>query len=155
MGRGKRGGWGKGELTFHVEGDFKAVPFVLGEKAAEVGSANVVGFVGADALHGVGIVHCECESGRRIGLKTGGGCSKILWDVGEEVEISKISNDRVIVIEAAVIRSQCVVFCAAFRNDKNVIFRCEVSQGGVGSRLEACSKEPKSPINCTVLDSGL
>jgi len=92
-----------GKLTFHVQCVFKASPFVLGEKATEVGNTNVIGLVGANALHGIGIIHSECESSRRIGLKTGRGCSKILWNVGEEVKVSKISNDRIIVIEAAVI----------------------------------------------------
>jgi hypothetical protein len=143
------------ELTLHVQCVFKAGPFVLGKKATEVGNANVIGLVGADALHGIGIIHGECESSRRIGLKTGCGCSKILWNVGEKVKVSKISNDRIIVIEAAIIRSQCIVFSAAFGNDNHVICRREVGQGGIGSLLEACSKEPKCPIDLTVLYPGL
>jgi hypothetical protein len=74
----------------------------LREEATEIGNTNIRGFMGADALRGIRIIHRERKTRRRVFFKTGSGCSKVLRDVLEKVKVSKIPDGWVIVIEAAI-----------------------------------------------------
>ena len=53
-------------VVLYLYGIFKTRPFVLGEEIAEIGLADVGGFVSAERLHGIGVVGIEGESGGGI-----------------------------------------------------------------------------------------
>lgn len=46
-------------------------------------------------------------------------------------------------------------FCVALRDDDHIEHRRKIGQSGIRSDREAGSEESKSPIDLTILDSGL
>ena len=68
--------------VLRVEGEFEAGPFLLGEEGAEVGHADVAHLIGADGLHGVGVVDGEGEALGRVCLHAGGGILQVAREVG-------------------------------------------------------------------------
>ena len=88
-------------------------------------------------------------------LHTSSSICQIFWDIGEQVRVSNVANDGIIVIEAAVVRSKSVVLRTAFGNDDHVERRSEIGERWFWSQLKAGSKEAQGPVDLAVLNPGL
>ena len=121
--------------VLHIQGLLEAGPLLESEERAELAYTNICSFVGANALHGVGVVDGEGETAGGILIHATCRILKVAWDVGEQVIISQIANDIVVVIVARVvlegIRSgNCVATCCRrpYRC-KRIVFRAACWRG--------------------------
>jgi hypothetical protein len=141
--------------VFLVKCYLKTSPLTFGEQITEVGLADVAHLIGADTLHGIGVVNIKGKPGRGVLLHACSGVLQIDREVGQQVKVSKITDCRIVVVEATVIGRQCVVFSAAFWNDDHIEGSSEVGQLWVWRDLETITEETQSPVDLAVPDSRL